>query len=55
MPKRVVTKRGAYELAVADKWVKARMVGQEFDRTTFRDALDVVYWMRQVSGSLSST
>ena len=49
MPKPAAV-REVEELEAADKWAKARMVGQEFDGTTFRDALDVVYWMRQVGG-----
>jgi len=36
------------ELAALSKWTKAKMFGVEFNRQTFDDALEVVYWIRQV-------
>ncbi len=40
--------RDPQELARLGAWKKAAMVGQEFDATSFPDALEVVYWLRQV-------
>ena len=38
------------DLVKLTKWKKAGMIGTEFDAKTFPDALDVVYWIRQVLG-----
>ena len=47
-------KLDADELMSTGKWTKARMFGQEFDHKTFSDALDVVYWIRQVCALYSA-